>query len=331
MLKIKKAFSKKLSPHKNKKQKMITKVVAFSVLAVVALFTFRILNNGSFDLRQQASVKDGLVEFSIKPINPITNDRLAYSSGKFEFFPDKRYRFPVYMNTGNTLISDIEGEFVFANWEGVRITDVKADVRRQRNLKLSKLEVNGNRVKFAFTLKDKSKGFGTNNTRKAIAYVTFYAKSNNSEKVANRSFSIDWNRSASKAYLFGAEGDDQLKTPTSVKFQASKETYGSWELVKKACNSDADCGADQCYQPPVPKCPEGLNCAQVMPQAYCVRSNVSLLNPSQCQVDEDCASGMICHGGVMPNCSDELNCAQVMPVGVCVPEETAANMTLQSL
>ncbi|HOY61389.1 MAG TPA: hypothetical protein PK045_02700 [Candidatus Woesebacteria bacterium] len=40
--------------------------------------------------------------------------------------------------------------------------------------------------------------------------------------------------------------------------------------TKKYCESDADCSRmETCYQPPMPTCPPGENCIQVMPQKYC--------------------------------------------------------------
>ena len=49
-----------------------------------------------------------------------------------------------------------------------------------------------------------------------------------------------------------------------------------WETVPGApnsntlCTTDDDCEVGEyCYQPPMPECPDGLSCAQVMPDKYC--------------------------------------------------------------
>lgn len=43
-----------------------------------------------------------------------------------------------------------------------------------------------------------------------------------------------------------------------------------------ACQTDADCGAGQtCYQPPMPECPSGMACIQVMPPKVCQAIAVS--------------------------------------------------------
>jgi len=46
--------------------------------------------------------------------------------------------------------------------------------------------------------------------------------------------------------------------------------------TKKFCETDSDCSRmETCYQPPMPTCPPGENCIQVMPQKYCKSAPVS--------------------------------------------------------
>lgn len=50
----------------------------------------------------------------------------------------------------------------------------------------------------------------------------------------------------------------------------------------KYCNTKEDCSSGEiCYQPPMPTCPEGTACAQVMPKKYCKGISVVTTLPSQ--------------------------------------------------
>ena len=48
------------------------------------------------------------------------------------------------------------------------------------------------------------------------------------------------------------------------------DSYQSAPQDVTYCQTDQDCQVDlKCYQPPMPTCPEGFGCIQVMPQKYC--------------------------------------------------------------
>jgi hypothetical protein len=80
------------------------------------------------------------------------------------------------------------------------------------------------------------------------------------------------------------------------------------------CQSNADCSENEkCYQPPMPECPEGMMCAQVMPVKRCVA-----IDPvSVCQSDADCFENEFCYQPPMPECPEGMMCAQVMPAQYC--------------
>jgi hypothetical protein len=49
--------------------------------------------------------------------------------------------------------------------------------------------------------------------------------------------------------------------------------------VFKNCSSTADCSSNEiCYQPPMPVCPQGAFCAQVMPAKYCKEADTPVNN-----------------------------------------------------
>ncbi|CAN5289902.1 hypothetical protein BH10PAT2_BH10PAT2_0520 [soil metagenome] len=75
----------------------------------------------------------------------------------------------------------------------------------------------------------------------------------------------------------------------------------------------------QCYQPPMPPCPKGLLCAQVMPSKEC--RHVAVPSPSTiCAADKDCPAGYSCTQPPMPRCPNGMMCAQVMPPAQCTPK-----------
>ncbi|MBP6989623.1 hypothetical protein KBB48_02520 [Candidatus Shapirobacteria bacterium] len=112
--------------------------------------------------------------------------------------------------------------------------------------------------------------------------------------------------------------------------------------TKKLCNTNSDCqGNEYCYQPPMPTCPKGENCLDVMPKKYCAPESpvtplpttltpttVSRLTPSLaptkapvtkkfCETDSDCSRMETCYQPPMPTCPPGENCIQVMPQKYC--------------
>lgn len=123
------------------------------------------------------------------------------------------------------------------------------------------------------------------------------------------------------------------------------------------CQTDADCSSSEyCYQPPMPECPSGMACIQVMPPKQCAEKTG--LNPSPapegchyqqvqcfqapcdpilvcpspnpsispspspdiipgCQTDNDCQPSEYCYQPPMPECPSGMACAQVMPAKLC--------------
>lgn len=76
-----------------------------------------------------------------------------------------------------------------------------------------------------------------------------------------------------------------ITSPTPQPSVSPKPGVGACSTV---CSSDLDCGTGYCYQPPMPPCPAGMMCTQVMPQAIC-RSRT-------CPSRSDCS----CAGQVTP-------------------------------
>lgn len=95
---------------------------------------------------------------------------------------------------------------------------------------------------------------------------------------------------------------------------------------KVNCQTNGDCLPGQtCYQPPMPVCPEGMACIQVMPQKYCVGETTL---PENCPVYDgkvmcpqwDPAPGF-CEGGTLiPSPDNECGCS--MPPSCEYPESS---------
>lgn len=68
----------------------------------------------------------------------------------------------------------------------------------------------------------------------------------------------------------------------------------------RKCSTDKDCLSGQvCYQPPMPVCPTGIMCAQVLPVKYCkILGTVTLMPVSGCNIKGTggklCLSGYVC-------------------------------------
>lgn len=96
---------------------------------------------------------------------------------------------------------------------------------------------------------------------------------------------------------------------------AVKEKTGTDDggIIKKKCNEicqkDSDCETGKCYQLPMPNCPEGANCLQVMPQKVCrnikcpVKENCFCSNTDSCVV-----AGGMCGGFAGKICCSGLSC-----------------------
>ncbi|MDH5533051.1 MAG: hypothetical protein OEX81_01330 [Candidatus Pacebacteria bacterium] len=92
--------------------------------------------------------------------------------------------------------------------------------------------------------------------------------------------------------------------------------------TQQSCQTDTDCSNGEiCYQPPMPPCPDGMGCAQVMPAKYCAAPTASpspSASPDACTRDNnnqivcaqfDPAPGF-CEGGtILPGITDECGCA----------------------
>ncbi len=107
--------------------------------------------------------------------------------------------------------------------------------------------------------------------------------------------------------------------------------------IKKTCNTNSDCQNNEyCYQPPMPTCPKGQNCLDVMPQKYCrSRTEISLIPTDRsiptraptrapvtkkfCETNSDCLRTETCYQPPMPTCPPGENCIQVMPQKYCKP------------
>lgn len=337
------------NPLQKKRRQTLTAIIILLVLAVVGALAFTMLGQGNFDLRQQASVKDGIIELMVQPLDPnkIGANLYTKDNNTYWFTPSQdRFRFPIFIRTNNANLATVEGEIALAKWENLKISDLQFELRKQPNLVLKNLIIVDNRVKFVFTIKNKNEGFNFKNNRRIIGFLSFRVVPNN-PNITSASFSLNWNRAASKASLLG-DDKDVLSTPKNLNFSLnnpdSASTAGS-DLEGNAtdygqaqpiyCASNADCGKLSdgfCYQPPMSSCPEGVSCKQVMPRARCMSKNSFKTNPpASCTSDEDCANNqLVCHFPPMPNCSDELACTQVMPKGVCVFEDIEAEYVLQA-
>ncbi|MFA7301779.1 MAG: hypothetical protein WC069_05690 [Candidatus Shapirobacteria bacterium] len=107
--------------------------------------------------------------------------------------------------------------------------------------------------------------------------------------------------------IFGSVHADAQSYPTS--------TSGS-----QTCTSDTSCPTGySCYQPPMPPCPSGMSCAEVMPTRYCLRMVVPSQYPTPtCTSDTSCPAGYSCYQPPMPPCPSGMACAQVMPARYCL-------------
>ena len=107
--------------------------------------------------------------------------------------------------------------------------------------------------------------------------------------------------------------------------------------VKKACNTNSDCQSNEyCYQPPMPTCPKGQNCLDVMPQKYCrSRTETSPIPTDRsiptraptkepvtkkfCETDSDCLRTETCYQPPLPTCPPGENCIHDMARKYCKP------------
>lgn len=70
----------------------------------------------------------------------------------------------------------------------------------------------------------------------------------------------------------GIRGNCQpVVTPRITTPMPTKKPVTPTATTKKACFSNSDClSSEYCYQPPMPTCPKGQNCLDVMPRKYCL-------------------------------------------------------------
>lgn len=113
--------------------------------------------------------------------------------------------------------------------------------------------------------------------------------------------------------------------------------------LNENCSVDADCDAGMyCYQPPMPECPTGQSCVQVLPDKICqTKTSVSgaacvtsfTLKTSSCgatcSIDSECSSGLSCQSVdgakkcVNPSCPSEDDC--ICPSASPTPEPDKCN------
>ncbi|MCD8484936.1 dockerin type I repeat-containing protein [Candidatus Woesebacteria bacterium] len=223
--------------------------MAFVFVLLIGAAAAFFLSQSSQDVRNQASVEDGAIEITAKSSEQI----IAGKPAKIDLF--------VNSNSANMDALQLEGNFT-----GVDVSDITVQVANaeRTNLKAQVNKVNDDgTIQLVFTLNNSKKAFSASQPTQ-IATISFVPQSEGD-------LSLTWNPGTSKATLF-RQTEDQLKTPVAF----SGRVLGSDDIVSiqkpagSNCVQDSQCAPGLvCYQPPMPECPEGMACAQVMPAKIC--------------------------------------------------------------
>lgn len=134
--------------------------------------------------------------------------------------------------------------------------------------------------------------------------VLAFSVSPSSAMTPGQSFSVDLTLDTTGDKDYTVSGVDAVVSYSFTSFEEPSE--------KKRCSKDADCReGSTCYQPPMPLCPEGVTCTQVLPEQYCLSKKDEVVNPDpptsgpcreqtvQC-VKEPCEKVIVCDGSQIP-------------------------------
>lgn len=217
------------NPLQKKRHQTLIAVIIFLVLALTGALAFIMLGRGSFDLRQQASVKNGIVDVNI---GANLNNKLDQEDNSYKISNKDDY-YMLWLKTNGANLVKLELDLRFNNWNGVKITDVVFSVNEEssqlKNFVLVDSTVNKNIVTLTFKTENETAGFNTGNNFIRLGKLSYRVELSDEVKFPNKPLGFEMNayRANSKAFLVGGD-EDVLNNITTVKHILSEDTKQEW-------------------------------------------------------------------------------------------------------
>ncbi|NCN87684.1 MAG: hypothetical protein GW941_02180 [Candidatus Pacebacteria bacterium] len=258
---MKKVSPKIIRAKRNKLDQLLAKLAIFVSILMIAggaigmILVQKDLRE-SQDLRQQASVADGKVIVTMS-----ATDLAPDEAGKINF----------YINTAGIQTDGVQLTFnvvtdTLPNPPTFSIID-----SAPLQLAYSEVETTSDGYLVSIIALPEQLGQPFSSTT-ALPFATLDLNPN---KTGNITLNFDVENSISTVHASNPP-TDELKYIATSDFNVSNPT------ITSECQTDTDCSNSEiCYQPPMPACPDGLNCVQVMPAKICQVPEASpVISPS---------------------------------------------------